>query len=95
MLDRPQLRLAHPPVYTALDLDAAIRVDRRRTRKAIRLIWFTSMLITVLVCAALRTNPWVEIYWAVIPAVGVSFNALYFWGMIRLMFPSVPKEERA
>lgn len=94
MLERAPLKLHERPIYTASDMDHAIRVDRRRTRKAIRLIWVTSMLVTVMVCAVMRKQPWIGIEWYWIPLAGVTINALYFWGMIRLLFPSVPKEGR-
>lgn len=95
MLDKPNLKLAYPPCYTALDMDNAVKMERRRARKMIRLIWFTSMLVTVMICAALRRNPWIDIPWWIIPAVGVTVNAVYFIVMIKMLFPSVPKEGRA
>lgn len=95
MLDRAPLKLHERPVFTASDMDHAIRMDRRRARRLIRLIWVTSMLVTVMVCATMRKQPWLEIEWWWIPLAGVAVNALYFWVMIKMLLPSVPKEGRA
>lgn len=94
MLERAPLKLHEQPIFTASDMDHAIKVDRRRARKVIRLIWLTSMLVTVMVCAVMRRQPWMVIEWYWIPIAGVAVNALYFWLMIKLLLPSVPKDGR-
>lgn len=86
MLDKPQLRLARPFVYSVDDLDAAIRGERRRTRRAIRWIWAISMACTVAIAVSMRWQPWFAIAWWWTPVVGVAANAACWWFGIKAIW---------
>jgi hypothetical protein len=95
MLDKPQLQLALRPVYTILDIEHAIKQERKRTRAVIRIIWFTAMVVTVMVAAVVRKQPWIEgLAWWWVPIAAVTTNALYFWTLHKLLFRNNPYRSR-
>lgn len=72
--------------YSASQLQAILKAERRRTRRTMRAVWFFSMVITVMIATSLRKQQFVALEWYWVPAVSVIINGIAFWLAINMHF---------
>jgi predicted nucleic acid-binding Zn ribbon protein len=72
--------------YSAKQVHAILKAERKRTRRTMRAIWFISMVITVMIATSLRKQQFVELAWYYVPLVSVIVNGVCFYLAINMMF---------
>ncbi len=76
----PDRKWEDEPIYSSRQVQHLLFLERRRARHVSRYIWLVSMVITVMVCASLRQQRFVEaVEWYWIPLAGVLINFVCFW----------------
>jgi hypothetical protein len=72
--------------YSASQMQAMLKAERKRTRRTMRAIWFWSMVITAMIATSLRKQQFVELAWYWVPVVSVMINGVCFWLAVNMQF---------
>lgn len=76
-----------PLLYTERDYQFRLHLHNRRTRRAIRLIWVITMVLTVMIAASVRRQQFVaELPWFAPAIAGVLTNMATWFLAVWMMF---------